>query len=66
MAIRTAGDVTIWDTSTGQPAGVLPVSGTRGADDGPVAVSPRGTLIAVATGTGMQLWSAPYLTDPAA
>jgi WD40 repeat protein len=62
LAIHAGGAVTLWDTSTSQQLGTLPVGGTGG----PVAVSPRGTLLADATANGgIDVWGTPYISNPA-
>jgi outer membrane protein assembly factor BamB len=65
LAVRAEGSLTIWDSGTSQSVGSLQTGDAGKTGDGPVAVSPRGTLIATATSAGVQLWSTPYLTDPA-
>ena len=62
LAIRAGDAVTLWDTSTSQQLGILPVGGTGG----PVAVSPRGTLLADATiNGGIGVWGTPYIANTA-
>jgi WD40 repeat protein len=67
LIIGSAAGIQLWDTGTQQQLGVLPANSSdtffRGAL---VALSPAGTFLAVATSAGtVQLWSMPYLTDPA-
>jgi WD40 repeat protein len=62
LAVRVGDAVTLWDTSTSQQLGILPVGGIGG----PVAVSPRGTLLAdVTSNGGIGVWGTPYIVNPA-
>jgi WD40 repeat protein len=67
LIIGSAAGIQLWDTGAEQQVGVLPGNSTdnlfRG---GIITLDPGGTLLAVGTASGtVQLWSMPYLTDPA-
>ncbi len=65
LAIGSGKGVQLWDASTGQQIGVLPVNSSDYLLHGAfMAISPKSALLAVGTGAGtIQLWRTPYLTD---
>ena len=66
LAIGNGQGVQLWDTSTGQKIGALPVNSFDSLLHGNIimAASAKNALLAVGTGVGsIQLWSIPYLTD---
>ena len=68
LIMGSATGIQLWDTGAERQVGVLPGNSTDNffRAGALTTLSPEGTLLAIGTGQGtVQLWSMPYLTDPA-